>query len=37
MMNWDLIVGWLAIIAIVIAIRQLNAGDEDRPPPEDDG
>jgi hypothetical protein len=37
MMNWGLIVEWVAIITIVIAIRRLNAGDENRPPPEDDG
>jgi hypothetical protein len=36
-MNWDLIVGWVAIITFVIAIRRLNAGNENMPPLEDDG
>jgi hypothetical protein len=36
-MNWDLMLGWVAIIAIVLASRRLNSGDENRPPPEDDG
>jgi hypothetical protein len=37
MLSWDLIVGWIVIVIIVLAARRMNAGDENFPPSEDDG
>ena len=37
MSYWVWIAFFATIITIVIAVRQLNAGDTNMPPPEDDG
>jgi hypothetical protein len=34
---WVWIASWVTIITIIIAVRQLNGGDTEMPPPEDDG
>ena len=34
---WLWIALWVTLVTLVIAVRQMNAGDAEMPPPEDDG